>query len=110
LIRGDLITNVIWLRPISSPDRPAQYKSGRLVDIGDIQSRLASAIALLGSSHFAWIIAVCWVLLPPLVIATLFFWARDLSRPNIRKQALAAFLISLPVFALEICFFTHLNL
>jgi hypothetical protein len=69
-----------------------------------------SAIAVLRSSHSAWIIAVCWVLLPLLVIATLFFWARDLSRPNIRKQALAAFLISLPVFALEIWFFTHLNL
>jgi hypothetical protein len=69
-----------------------------------------SEIALLRSSHSAWIIAVCWVLLPLLVIATLFFWARDLSRPNIRKQALAAFLISLPVFALEIWFFTHLNL
>jgi hypothetical protein len=69
-----------------------------------------SGFALLRSSHSAWLIAVCWVLLPPLVIATLFFWARDLSRPNIRKQALAAFLISLPVFALEIWFFTHLKL
>jgi len=69
-----------------------------------------SAIALLRSSRSAWIIPVCWILLPPLLVATVFFWKRDLSKPEIRKQAFAAFLISVPVLTLEIWFFAQLKL
>jgi hypothetical protein len=53
---------------------------------------------------------VCWILLPPLLVATVFFWKRDLSKPEIRKQAFAAFLISVPVLTLEIWFFAQLKL
>jgi RsiW-degrading membrane proteinase PrsW (M82 family) len=69
-----------------------------------------SGIDLLRSSHSAWIIDVCWILLPPLFVVTVFFWKRDLSKPEMRKQAFAAFLISAPVLTLEIWFIAQLKL
>src|SRR4029077_6396697 len=75
-IRGDLITNAIWLmtQSRSSSDCAAQYKSGRLVILAIFNLCLAlSAIALLRSSHSAWIIAACWLLPPPLFVLTVFF-------------------------------------
>jgi hypothetical protein len=69
-----------------------------------------SGLALLRSSYSAWLIAVCWVLLPPLLLATLFFWAGDVTKSGIRKQAFIALLISLPGLAVEVWFFGQLKL
>ena len=68
-----------------------------------------SGFLLLYTSHSAWLLVVCWVLLPPLLVITLFFWARDL-RKTTRRQAIVALLLSMPVLVLEIWFFKHLNL
>jgi hypothetical protein len=69
-----------------------------------------SGFLVLHTSYSAWIIAVCWVLLPPLLVVTLFFWGRDLVKAGTRKQAIAALLVSIPVLALEVWFFKNLNL
>ena len=68
-----------------------------------------SGLLLLRTSWSAWIVAVCWVLLPPLLVITLFFWGRDLKKAS-RKQTIAALLLLIPVLALEIWFFKNLKL
>jgi len=69
-----------------------------------------SGFLLLNTSYSAWLTAVCWVLLPPLLVITLFFWGRDLRAPNVRKQAILALLVSIPVLVLEVWFFKNLKL
>jgi uncharacterized membrane protein len=69
-----------------------------------------SGSVLLDSSHSAWLIVICWVLLPPLLVTTLFFWMRDVRNPTARRQAIVALLLSIPVLVLEVWFFEHLNL
>jgi hypothetical protein len=69
-----------------------------------------SGFLLLYTSYSAWLIIVCWVLLPPLLIITLFFWARDLVKVSTRKQAIAAILVSIPALALVVWFFKNLKL
>jgi hypothetical protein len=69
-----------------------------------------SGFLLLHTSHSDWLIVVCWVLLPPLLVITLFFWARDLRRPTARRQAIVALLLSMPPLVLEVWFFQHLKL
>jgi RsiW-degrading membrane proteinase PrsW (M82 family) len=62
------------------------------------------------TSHSEWLIAVCWVLLPPLLVITLFFWGRDLAKATTRKQAIVALFLSMPLLALEVWFFKNLKL
>src|SRR2546426_6980247 len=69
-----------------------------------------SGFLLLATSFSAWLIAVCWVLLPALLVITLFFWGRDLWREATRRQAILSLLVSMPVVVLEVWFFKHLNL
>jgi hypothetical protein len=68
-----------------------------------------SALLLLYTSQSAWIVAVCWVFIPPLLAITLFFWGRDLRRAS-RRQAVATLLLSIPVISMEIWFFSQLKL
>jgi hypothetical protein len=69
-----------------------------------------SGVLLLRTSYSAWLTAVCWVLLPPLLLITLFFWGRDLAKATTRKQAIVALFLSLPLLALEGWFFKNLKL
>jgi hypothetical protein len=69
-----------------------------------------SGFLVLHTSYSAWLTAVCWVLLPPLLIITLFFWGRDLRKPTTRKQAIVTLVLSLPLLALEGWFFKNLKL
>jgi RsiW-degrading membrane proteinase PrsW (M82 family) len=69
-----------------------------------------SGFILLHTSYSAWLTIVCWILLPPLLVTTLLFWGRDLRKPTARRQAIVAFLLSVPVLVLEVWFFKHLNL
>jgi hypothetical protein len=41
---------------------------------------------------------------------TLFFWGRDLAKPNTRKQAILALALLVPLLALEVWFFKNLKL
>ena len=69
-----------------------------------------SDFLLLYTSYSAWLVAVGWVLLPPLLAITLFFWRRDLRKTTTRKHAIVALLVSMPVLVLEVWFFKRLNL
>ncbi len=69
-----------------------------------------SGFLLLYTSHSDWLLVVCWVLLPPLLVMTLFFWGRDFRKPTTRKQAFLSLIVSAPVLVLEVWFFKNLNL
>ena len=68
-----------------------------------------SGFLLRYTSHSDWLVAVCWVLLPPLLVPTLFFWGRDMAKPKTRKQAILAFALIVPLLALEVWFFKNLK-
>jgi hypothetical protein len=68
------------------------------------------ALFLFFFTRSAWGLVLCWVFIPPLLVILLFLLSRDLLKPTMRKQAFSAGILSLPVLALEIWFFTHLNL
>ncbi len=69
-----------------------------------------SGFLLLHTPYSVWLTVVCWVLLPPLLVITLFFWGRDLRKSTAQGQAIVALLASIPVLVLEVWFFKHLNL
>jgi cation transport ATPase len=70
-----------------------------------------SSLLLFLTSYAIVIIAVWYMLLPVLLIATLFFGTRDFRR-GLRRQAKIAALISLPVllFVIYLLGFTRLDL
>jgi hypothetical protein len=70
----------------------------------------ALALFLFFFTRSMWGLALCWVFLPPLLVILLFFLGRDLLKPTTRRQAVWAGILSVPVLALEIWFFAHLNL
>jgi hypothetical protein len=61
----------------------------------------ASGFLLLTTSYAILFIAVFWCALPVSLLLTLGFWVRDIGK-GLRKQAMIAALVALPVLLYEI--------
>jgi hypothetical protein len=69
---------------------------------------LLSGVGLLLGFHTPygeWAVVLFMVLVPPLFVATLVFFVRDVMRKTTRRQAILALLFSLPTLVVESWFY-----